>query len=62
MVLVCSRAYPKEGSTWPQHSAGELAVRYSEGQGYFVSDSRVYRLLKAHQLISSPAFILMKTE
>ena len=28
--------------------------------GYFVSESSVYRLLKAHDLISSPAFIVMK--
>ena len=27
---------------------------------YFVSESSVYRLLKAHDLITSPAFILMK--
>jgi transposase InsO family protein len=35
-------------------------VRYAEQNGYFVSESSVYRLLKAHDLISSPAFILMK--
>jgi putative transposase len=31
-----------------------------EQQRYFVSESSVYRLLKAHDLITSPAFILMK--
>ena len=40
-------------------SARELAVLYTE-RGYFVSESSVYRLLKAHDLITSPAFILMK--
>ena len=32
---------------------------YTE-RGYFVSESSVYRLLKAHDLITSPAFVLMK--
>ena len=43
----------------PELSARELAVLYTE-RGYFVSESSVYRLLKAHDLITSPAFILMK--
>ena len=32
----------------------------STSSSYFVSESSVYRLLKAHDLITSPAFILMK--
>jgi transposase-like protein len=44
----------------PELSARELAVLYTEQQRYFVSESSVYRLLKAHDLITSPAFILMK--
>ncbi|MEJ2331025.1 MAG: IS3 family transposase [Gammaproteobacteria bacterium] len=44
----------------PELSARELAVRYTERYAYFVSESSVYRLLKAHDLITSPAFILMK--
>ena len=44
----------------PELSARELAVRYTEQHDYFVSESSVYRLLKAHGLITSPAFILMK--
>jgi transposase InsO family protein len=44
----------------PELSAGELAARYTEKNGYFVSESSVYRLLKAHDLITSPAFIPMK--
>jgi len=43
----------------PELSARELSVRYTE-RGYFVSESSVYRLLKAHDLITSPAFVLMK--
>src|SRR5262249_52673706 len=38
----------------------ELAVRFTDTEGYFVSEASVYRLLKAHDLISSPAFIMMK--
>ena len=44
----------------PELSARELAVLFTEQQRYFVSESSVYRLLKAHDLITSPAFILMK--
>ncbi len=41
-------------------SPRELAVRFTDTQGYFVSEATVYRLLKAHDLITSPAFIVIK--
>jgi putative transposase len=41
-------------------SPRELAVRFTDTQGYFVSEATVYRLLKARDLITSPAFIVMK--
>jgi putative transposase len=44
----------------PELSPRELAVSFIDQQQYFVSESSVYRLLKAHDLITSPAFILMK--
>jgi transposase InsO family protein len=44
----------------PELSPRELAVRFTDTKAYFVSESSVYRLLKAHDLISSPAFIVMK--
>ena len=44
----------------PQLSPRELAVSFVDRQQYFVSEASVYRLLKAHDLITSPAFILMK--
>lgn len=44
----------------PELSPRELAVTFTDMQGYFVSESSVYRLLKAHDLITSPAFIVMK--
>jgi transposase InsO family protein len=44
----------------PALSPRELAVRFTDTKGYFVSEASVYRLLKAHDLIASPAFIVMK--
>ena len=41
-------------------SPRELAVRFTDERGYFVSEATVYRLLKAHDLITSPAFIVVK--
>ena len=35
-------------------------MRFTDSEGYFVSEASVYRLLKAHDLIASPAFIVMK--
>ncbi|WP_408906323.1 IS3 family transposase [Muricoccus nepalensis] len=44
----------------PELSPRELAVRFTDQQRYFVSEASVYRLLKAHDLITSPAFIVVK--
>jgi putative transposase len=44
----------------PALSPRELAVRFTDARGYFVSEASVYRLLKAHDLITSPAFIVIK--
>jgi len=44
----------------PELSPRELAVRFTDAERYFVSEASVYRLLKAHDLITSPAFIVMK--
>jgi len=41
-------------------SPRELAVRFTDERRYFVSESSVYRLLKAHDLITSPAFVVIK--
>jgi transposase InsO family protein len=41
-------------------SPRELAVRFTDVERYFVSEASVYRLLKALDLITSPAFIVMK--
>ena len=44
----------------PALSPRELAVRFTDTERYFVSEASVYRLLKALDLIASPAFIVMK--
>jgi len=44
----------------PALSPRELAVRFTDTESYFVSEASVYRLLKALDLIASPAFIVMK--
>ena len=44
----------------PELSPRELAVTFTDTRGYFVSEASVYRLLKAHDLITSPAFVVIK--
>ena len=44
----------------PDLSPRELAVNFTDTNGSFVSEASVYRLLRDHGLITSPAFILMK--
>jgi putative transposase len=44
----------------PELSPRELAVRFTDSEGYFVSEASVYRLLKARDLITSPAFMVVK--
>ena len=44
----------------PELSPRELAVRFTDTKKYFVSEASVYRILKAHDLIPSPAFIVVK--
>jgi putative transposase len=44
----------------PDLSPRELAVRFTDTESYFVSEASVYRLLKALDLIASPAYIVVK--
>lgn len=41
-------------------SPRELAVTFTDKESYFVSEASAYRILKAHDLITSPAFIVLK--
>ena len=44
----------------PELTPRELAVKFTDTRGYFVSESSVYRILKALDLITSPAFAVIK--
>lgn len=44
----------------PELSPRELAFRFVDTQDYFVSEASVYRLLKEQDLITSPAFVVLK--
>jgi len=46
----------------PELSPRELAVRFTDTERYFVSEASVYRLLKAQDLITSPAFVVIKAD
>ena len=35
-------------------------MTFTDTRGYFISEASVYRLLKAHDLIASPAFVVIK--
>lgn len=41
-------------------SPREIAVKFTDEKSYFVSEASVYRFLKAQDLITSPAFVVMK--
>ena len=43
----------------PELSPRELAVTFTDERAYFVSEASVYRLLKAQDLITSPAFTVV---
>lgn len=44
----------------PALSPRELACHVTDTQAYFISESSVYRILKAFDLVTSPVFILLK--
>jgi len=44
----------------PELSPREIAVRFIDERKYFVSEASVYRLLKAHDLITSPAYVVIR--
>jgi transposase InsO family protein len=43
----------------PDKTPRELAWHITDNEGYYISESSVYRILKSYDLITSPAFILM---
>lgn len=44
---------------YPEKSPRELAWHITDKEGYFISESSVYRILKAFDLITSPAYIVL---
>jgi len=44
----------------PELSPRELAVKFTDTEKCFVSEASVYRLLKSHDLITSPAYVVIK--
>jgi transposase InsO family protein len=43
----------------PERSPRELAWQLTDRTGHFLSESSVYRILKAHDLITIPAFVVI---
>lgn len=41
-------------------SPRKLAMTFTDQEHYFVSESEVYRILKTHDLVTNPAFIVIK--
>ena len=44
----------------PERSARELAWQFTDQEGYFVSESSVFRILKGYDLIANPAFEVVR--
>lgn len=44
----------------PDQSPRQLAWQFTDTEGYFISETSVYRILKSYDLITSPAFDLVK--
>jgi transposase InsO family protein len=44
----------------PDQSPRQLAWEFTDTEGYFISETSVYRILKGYDLITSPAFDLVK--
>lgn len=47
---------------YPEKSCREVAFHLTDRLGYFISESSVYRILKARNLVSSPAFTLISAK
>ena len=43
----------------PERTPRELAWQFTDREGHFLSASSVYRILKAYDLITSPAFVVL---
>jgi len=46
----------------PELSSRELAVKFTDERDYYVSESSVYRVLKSRDLITAPAYVVIKVQ
>jgi putative transposase len=47
---------------YPEKSCREVAFHITDKEGYFISESSVYRILKAHDLVTSPAYTVISAK
>jgi len=47
---------------YPEKSCREVAFHITDKEGYFISESSVYRILKAHNLVASPVFTVISAK
>ena len=47
---------------YPEKSCREIAWLMTDQRDYFISESSVYRILKAYDLITSPAFTVVSAK
>jgi hypothetical protein len=47
---------------YPDKSCREVAFHITDKEGYFISESSVYRVLKAHDLVTSPVYTVISAK
>jgi hypothetical protein len=47
---------------YPEKSCREVAFHITDKEGYFISESSVYRILKAHNLVTSLVHTLISAK
>jgi putative transposase len=47
---------------YPEKSCREVAFHITDKEGYFISESSVYRILKAHNLVTSPVYTVISAK
>jgi putative transposase len=47
---------------YPEKSCREVAFHITDKEGYFISESSVYRILKTHDLVTSPVFTVISAK
>jgi transposase InsO family protein len=52
----------KVAREYPEKSCREVAFHITDKEGYFISESSVYRILKAHDLVTSAIYIVISAK